>query len=154
MYSLHRAQSNNQLQRNDHFEMLWAVGPPPPSLDFVYLLQKNFDNMCVKTDVDIVDNIRNIPHLRKKIGPKKIRLYVCQKQRRHCRQIQHQNISKWWTFGFQRRHCRQHHFTKIQSESSKWKFNFDYMCSKTDVDIVDKQLHQTSISTICVSKTT
>ena len=60
-------------------------------------------------------------------------LYVCQKQRRH---------------------CRQHHFTKIQSESSKWNFNFDYMCSKTDVDIVDKQLHQTSISTICVSKTT
>ena len=69
--------------------------PPPPPLDFVYLFQKNFDNMCVKTDVDIVDNIRNIPHLQKKIGPKKIRLYVCQKQRRHCRQILHQNISKW-----------------------------------------------------------
>ena len=64
-------------------------------VDFVYLIQKNFSNMCVKTDVDIVDNIRNIPHLQKKISPKKIRLYVCQKQRRHCRQIQHQNISKW-----------------------------------------------------------
>ena len=98
----------------------------------------NFDCMCVKTNINIVDKSStktsqdgepldfNVDIVDSTISPKfkvnqasatsisticvrkrtqtlqtsnftklQFRLYVCQNQRRHCRQILHQNISKW-----------------------------------------------------------